>query len=238
MNPVDGRQPSGYQSYQRGYQPLPPDQEVVRQRQMDFSNIDPVTLAAAMRLMQGGNVAVQAPQQPQQQVTLANGDTYEGPLLNGVPHGNGILKYASPGNRKRYDGEFINGVPNGLGKIIYKDGEIYNGEFKDGLKSGRGKMTWPGETGMYEGMWANDTFHGIGKRVYDGGTVYQGGFVNGVFEGEGEYNSPTQLFIGTFKNGQPWEGKEWNMHNMHQKDGGHFTVREGKRVFCDCCTIL
>lgn len=43
-------------------------------------------------------------------VKFNNGDSYEGPLANGAPHGKGIYR-ASTG--ESYDGEFENGVRNG-----------------------------------------------------------------------------------------------------------------------------
>jgi hypothetical protein len=39
-------------------------------------------------------------------------------------------------------GEFVNGKLRGLGKAVYPNGDIYVGEFKSGLRSGQGKMTY------------------------------------------------------------------------------------------------
>ena len=32
---------------------------------------------------------------------------------------------------------------NGFGKFTWRDGKLYEGEFKDGLKHGSGVHTWP-----------------------------------------------------------------------------------------------
>ena len=39
-------------------------------------------------------------------------------------------------NRDKYDGQFINGIKEGKGRLIFKNGEVYEGDFKDGLMHG------------------------------------------------------------------------------------------------------
>ena len=48
--------------------------------------------------------------------------------------------------------------------MIYKDGRIYTGQWKNGLKHGKGIMKLPNED-EYEGNWDNDEISGIGKIV-------------------------------------------------------------------------
>ena len=47
---------------------------------------------------------------------------------------------------------------NGLGKKISPDGQIYDGMWKDGLRSGTGTYTWEKKGIHYTGGWRLDKF--------------------------------------------------------------------------------
>ena len=53
-------------------------------------------------------------------------------------HGKGIIYYKN-GNIK-YECDFINGKFEGNGKRIFKNGEYYIGQWKNGLRHGKGKL--------------------------------------------------------------------------------------------------
>ena len=53
----------------------------------------------------------------------------------------------------------------GKGKAEYPNGDIYEGDFKDGLKHGEGRYTWVNGD-VYEGAYSKDKKQGIGKMVY------------------------------------------------------------------------
>lgn len=55
-----------------------------------------------------------------------NGDTYCGPLLQGLRTGSGVYNYKNGG---KYEGEFLNGELHGMGIFYYKNGEMYKGEW-------------------------------------------------------------------------------------------------------------
>ena len=71
----------------------------------------------------------------------------------------------------------------GKGTLYLPNKEIYEGEFKNGLKSGKGKYTYPNGD-YYEGEWYNGKKHGRGiyvwlynketqnKKIYDGQFKY------------------------------------------------------------------
>jgi hypothetical protein len=42
-------------------------------------------------------------------------------------HGKGMMKYE---DKSTYDGSFEDGVRNGMGKFVYKDGGVFEGEWK------------------------------------------------------------------------------------------------------------
>ena len=57
-------------------------------------------------------------------------------MAKGKMNGYGRYTYAS--NGQVYEGEFVNGVKRGQGKIIYPDGKIYEGKFVNGVPQGQG----------------------------------------------------------------------------------------------------
>ena len=55
----------------------------------------------------------------------------------------------------------------GRGKYIYPDGEIYEGDYKRGIKQGFGKVKF-NNGNIYEGPFNNGLPHGIGKFIKNG----------------------------------------------------------------------
>ena len=71
-----------------------------------------------------------------------------------------------------YVGELENGN-HGKGSITYENGEIYEGEWKEGLKEGLGSLTSPNGS-KYEGEWKNDKMEGQGNYTWPNGKKYEG----------------------------------------------------------------
>ena len=76
-----------------------------------------------------------------------------------------------------YNGEYIDRdgkqIRNGKGIMTYKNGNIYDGEWKNNEKDGKGIMTYKNKdssnkykNGVYEGNWINDQKWGEGKMTY------------------------------------------------------------------------
>lgn len=99
----------------------------------------------------------------------ANGDKYEGMVLNEMFHGRGIFTYS---NGDVYAGEFRFGKMEGHGSFQFADGGKYVGEFLENRKHGCGKMTFPNGD-RYMGQFARDEFHGEGVLLTQG-KVYAG----------------------------------------------------------------
>ena len=57
-----------------------------------------------------------------------NGDTYEGPFVNGKREGKGVYIYQ---NGDKYEGEFKRGKKDGEGKYTYRNGNVYEGTWKE-----------------------------------------------------------------------------------------------------------
>jgi hypothetical protein len=103
-----------------------------------------------------------------------------------------------------YDGELKDGEPNGKGTYTFADGRFYNGQWKDGLKSVKGTFTWP-DGHVYNGEWNEDERHGFGKMTWADGAFYEGDFKDGLQSGKGTY---------TWANADVYEG-EWKEDKKH-----------------------
>lgn len=58
-----------------------------------------------------------------------------------------------------YKGKFVSGYPQGQGRAEYRDGTVYDGSWKKGLRNGKGTMTFMenGQTVEKTWIWENDT---------------------------------------------------------------------------------
>lgn len=94
---------------------------------------------------------------------LPNGDVYEGWMIKDgdkdIRQGNGRCVYR---DGRLFIGEFSNDQEK-IGTMTYPNGDIYNGEFLDGLRDGLGVMTSANGSYIYEGRWCHDKKHGIAK---------------------------------------------------------------------------
>ena len=95
-----------------------------------------------------------------------------------------------------YEGDWRNGMSHGQGKYTWPDGDVYEGGWKDDKQHGHGKYTYAsGE--VYEGGWKDDNKHGQGKHTWADGSVYEGGWKDHSKEGFGKM---------TFADGMVYEG--------------------------------
>ncbi len=97
----------------------------------------------------------------------------------------------------RYEGDLVNDVREGRGKMIFASGNVYNGQWKNGMMHGLGEFVFAATGERYVGDFVNGTLHGQGKLYYVSGLVYDGGFVKGKREGGGTLIYP---------NGDRYEG--------------------------------
>ena len=80
-------------------------------------------------------------------------------------------------------GEYV-GAVNGDGrphggtyKVRWRNGDVYIGEWNDGIKHGQG--TYKCADGVYHGEYKNGKMHGLGTLKIDGVVVYDGEWENG-----------------------------------------------------------
>lgn len=94
-------------------------------------------------------------------------------------------------------------APVGEEMLILRDGNRYEGEFRDGVPCGKGVFTWKNGT-IYEGEFKNGVPHGQGKETRPDGTIYKGEFKNGYLNGKGiRIKKNGETYEGEFKNGMP-----------------------------------
>ncbi len=71
-------------------------------------------------------------------------------------------------------------------KITLVNGDVYEGEFKDGVKEGKGKLIFF-EGGIYDGDFKDDQASGKGKLILPNGEVYEGDFRGGINSGRAKF---------------------------------------------------
>ena len=95
-----------------------------------------------------------------------------------------------------------------IATYTYPNGDVYEGDWRDGKPHGRGKMTYPNGD-VYEGDWLHGKANGIGKYTYRDGRVYEGGFCDGNSHGKGKHTYPDGgVYEGDWLNGVVYEG-DW-----------------------------
>ena len=72
------------------------------------------------------------------------------------------------------------------GKHTGPDGDVYEGQWRDGKLHGQGKLTSLSGEVVYEGEWRDGKFHGQGKMKWSNGRVYEGEFQDGKRHGQGK----------------------------------------------------
>jgi hypothetical protein len=130
-------------------------------------------------------------------------------------------------------------IPHGYGKAVYDNGDIYEGNWENGVKSGVATYIWADNDNdeennrRFEGTFKGNTHtDGTYYNWQDGnGNIgnYTGSLQNGVFEGFGSFEylddeHKGDRFEGTYKEGKGWDG-------IYTFQSGYTAeVKEGKLV--------
>jgi hypothetical protein len=163
-----------------------------------------------------------------------NGDTYEGYVTSSLlRHGHGKLTYS---NGDIFEGEFKNGKKYGHGKYMYKNGDVYEGEYKDGEKHGHGKCVYKNGD-VYEGEYKDGKKYGHGKCVYKNGDVYEGEYKDDKKHGYGKYVCKNgDVYKGEFKNDKLQGHGKYMYKNGDVYEGGwknNYMDGHGKLTYKD-----
>jgi serine/threonine protein kinase len=128
------------------------------------------------------------------------------------------------------------GIVSGTGKIIWNNGNQFDGTLVRGKKEGKGQFVWSNGQ-RYKGDWARDMPNGKGTITFANGNRYTGDVKNGVPQGHGVIHFKSgDAYDGawvagkshghgryTWANGSYWEGEF--QHDQRTADG--------KMVFSD-----
>ena len=164
-----------------------------------------------------------------ERVELANGDIYEGELVDGLRTGSGTYVWQ---NGNRYEGEFSNNRLHGKGTYTWTDGRSYSGEFQNDKRHGRGTFNWPNKD-VYEGQFVDGQRTGKGKFVWFGQAQYEGDFVDGELTGLGQYKwQDGRSYTGAFQKGLKHGVGEFQWPNGNRYIGEfHDDLRNGRGLF-------
>ncbi len=140
---------------------------------------------------------------------------YEGWIKKGLWQGKGSITYIEKDERSAsgyadgdmYVGNFVDGLFQGEGTFYYANGDIYTGSWKMNRRHGKGSLKWA-ETGIeYSGQWKDDRPDGKGTLTYPDGAKYIGEFKDGCLEGQGTF---------TWADGSKYKG-QWKECKKHGK---------------------
>ena len=112
----------------------------------------------------------------------------------------------------------------GHGTATYENGDVYEGDFLDGIRSGNGIYRYAASGNRYEGGWDENVKSGIGKQLYKGkaGGEYHGYWENGRRHGEGVF---------TYTNGDVYSG--WWKYGNKQGFGTYLFKETGMKMSGD-----
>lgn len=114
----------------------------------------------------------------------------------GQRHGLGVYKYA---NGDVYEGQFKDGYMHGKGLYRFSDGDTYEGDFSDGVMHGKGIFKYS-ENESYEGDWVGGKKHGQGIYKYASGNSYEGEYREGFMHGIGRFQyARGAVYEGSFR---------------------------------------
>ena len=97
-------------------------------------------------------------------------------------------------------------------KIVYENGNVYEGKWKNGMKCGKGRLTYPNGD-YFEGIWKDDKMK-YGKLVY-GLYTFVSSWKNDMPIGKGKYIL---------------EGKKYkSIQYVENDENGNRIIRKGKQ---------
>ena len=140
-----------------------------------------------------------------QGLSPANGPSYRGELLEGLPWGQGRTE--QPNGRTSYEGEFRAGKREGFGAYYYKNGSLcYAGSWKEDKKDGLGVSFRESDHILHLAKWKVGS-PGEFVSLFDkeGNLRYGGRIEDGKKQGAGvSYNAADgTVFVGKWQDGQP-----------------------------------
>ncbi len=131
--------------------------------------------------------------------TEAEMNTKTGVIWGDCNNGYGLLRFK---NGQAYEGQFKDGNYDGYGVYTWDNGQAYAGQWKNGKR--QGEATFYFQDGAFgQAVYNNDTFvSGYNEFIYTNGDTYKGYVKNGKLDGYGEYKFASgDRYVGMFSNG-------------------------------------
>lgn len=133
-------------------------------------------------------------------LSYPDGRRYEGPLLDGQAHGQGVMLWP---DGTRYEGEFVAGRSEGRGRQRYANGDSYDGGWSAGKRQGEGVMSLANGD-RFEGRFEAGIASGLGRYLWAKGARFEGELAAGRPSGKGRLQLPSgDSYEGSFVLGQP-----------------------------------
>ena len=133
-----------------------------------------------------------------------------GKPIEGEPEFRTALSYP---NGEIYEGQFLNGMRHGLGTCIYVNGDMYEGEWSEGLCHGEGLISNEKGKLVCQGEFLEGRLNGNAVFKHEDGSQYTGEWKESRRHGRGKYVD---------KDGNKYEG-EWK-DNVRQGHGIHVGI--------------
>tara|TARA_Y100000389_G_scaffold205104_1_gene263217 strand:+ start:14451 stop:16259 length:1809 start_codon:yes stop_codon:yes gene_type:complete len=139
-------------------------------------------------------------------VFFLDNHTYEGSLLNFIPHGIGEIVFGEKCLVSKFIGSFAHGTCHGNGVLNFHNGVTFMGSFHDNCMTGFGSLVYNCGT-TYHGHVKVGLREGSGKEVNDQFGVYRGHFKNDKRHGFGTHtfnskNKDNEYYCGYWENGK------------------------------------
>ncbi len=125
--------------------------------------------------------------------------TAEGEVIEGVWENNRLVAQTEK-KEPESKGEMVQanvrcisgGCVNGLGTYSYRDGSVYSGQWRNGLRDGEGTLSSPNGD-EYVGEWEDDKWHGRGTFTTAEGEVTKGVWENNQLVAQTEEKEPKRI---------------------------------------------
>ena len=138
-----------------------------------------------------------------------------------------------------FEGYWRSGHLHHLGRIIYHNGDYFEGRFEKGMRVGQGRFETFERKTVYIGAWENDVRHGYGIETFDDGARYEGQFTEDRKTGKGRFLwKDGSSYDGDFIDGKLEGHGTYRWYDKREytgswKDGkmngfGKFTYKDGK----------
>lgn len=111
------------------------------------------------------------------------------PKVKLVKHGFGVYVYDDVTGQARYEGNWVKDHKGGKGLLRLKDGDVYEGGFKDGFYHDSGILRWKNGD-VYDGKWKKGRMDGPGLFKRHDGLTLKGSFKNNYFIDQSNLRNP------------------------------------------------